>query len=188
MSMAGIKELRMTYSIGKLLGNGSYGKVYLATHKSNQEHKVAVKVINKTEMDDDDLESLKAEVEILQKVDHPNIVKYFETYDDSKNIYLVMEFCSGGELLDTISATKRNHEKVTAEAMEKMVRALIHIHASNITHKDIKPDNIMYDEAGNCKLIDFGLSQQTKTKDEKMDTIAGTPYFIAPEVLNGEYG
>lgn len=101
--MAGIKELRMTYNIGKLLGNGSYGKVYLATNKANPEFKVAIKVINKTDMDEEDLESLKAEVEILQKVDHPNIVKYYETYDDRTNIYLVMEYCPGGELLDVIT-------------------------------------------------------------------------------------
>jgi serine/threonine protein kinase len=99
-----------------------------------------------------------------------------------------MEYCSGGELLDVIANKKRNHERMTCEAMEKLVRALIHCHSSNITHKDIKPDNIMYDESGNVKLIDFGLSQQTKSTDEKMDTIAGTPYFIAPEVLNGDYG
>lgn len=93
----------MTYNIGKLLGNGSYGKVYLATNKANPEFKVAIKVINKTDMDEEDLESLKAEVEILQKVDHPNIVKYYETYDDRTNIYLVMEYCPGGELLDVIT-------------------------------------------------------------------------------------
>lgn len=161
MSMAGVKELRMTYAIGKLLGNGSYGKVYLAHNKSNPEHKVAIKVINKVEMDEDDLESLKAEVSILQKVDHANIVKYYETYDDRTNLYLVMEYCPGGELLDVITQTRRGHEKLAAEAMEKVIRALIHIHASNITHKDIKPDNIMYDESGEVKLIDFGLSQQT---------------------------
>jgi len=159
LSNAGINELRNTYQIGKLIGNGSYGKVYIATNRSNKEHKVAVKVINKVDMDEEDLESLKTEVSILQRVDHPNIVKYYETYDDTKNIYLVMEFCSGGELLDNITTKKKNHERLTCEAMEKIVRALIHIHSSNITHKDIKPDNIMYDEAGCCKLIDFGLSQ-----------------------------
>lgn len=77
---------------------------------------------------------------------------------------------------------------MAAEAMEKVIRALIHIHASSITHKDIKPDNIMYSEDGEVKLIDFGLSQQTTKQDDNMNTIAGTPYFIAPEVLNGEYG
>lgn len=86
-------------------------------------------------------------------------MKYFETYDDTKNLYLVMEYLTGGELLDSITTSKRNHEKVTAEAMEKIVRSLLHCHSLNITHKDIKPDNIMYDEAGQVKLIDFGLSQ-----------------------------
>lgn len=91
-------------------------------------------------------------------MDHPNIVKYYETYDDDKNIYLCMEYCSGGELLDVITTKKRNHELMTCEFVDKIVHALIHIHSSNITHKDIKPDNIMYDESGNVKLIDFGLS------------------------------
>lgn len=71
--------------------------------------------------------------------------------------------------------------------MERVSRALIHIHSMNITHKDIKPDNIMFSSDGTTKLIDFGLSQVTRSKGEKMDTIAGTPYFIAPEVIKGNY-
>jgi calcium-dependent protein kinase len=152
--------------MGEILGNGSYGQVFFAQNKSDKTHKVAVKVINKTNMDEDDLESLRTEVAILQKVDHPNVIKYFETYDDKSKIHLVMEYCTGGELLDTISSSNKNLEKTTANVMEKITRALIHIHSMNITHKDIKPDNIMFSAEGTVKLIDFGLSQITKYKDE----------------------
>ena len=158
LSNAGIKELRMTYQIGKLLGNGSYGKVFLATNKKDRSHQVAIKVIDKTDLDEDDLESLRNEVGILQKVDHPNIVKYYETYEDHNAIYLVMEFLNGGEILDTITSSKRNIEELVREVMEKMARAMIHINSMNITHKDIKPDNIMFQGDGTPKLIDFGLS------------------------------
>lgn len=149
---------------------------------------MAIKVIEKEGLDQEDLESLKTEVGILQKVDHPNVVKYFETYEDPEKIYLVMEYLNGGELLDTITKTKKNHEALVAEVMERMARALIHIHTLNITHKDIKPDNIMFSSDGTAKLIDFGLSQVTRYQGEKMDVIAGTPYFIAPEVIRGHYG
>jgi calcium-dependent protein kinase len=130
--------------------------------------------------------ALHQEVAILQTLDHPNIVKYYETYEDEKFIYLVMELCPGGELFEKLSANKTMNENMAAQAIEKNLRALIHCHKQNIVHRDIKPENIMYDSVGEVKLIDFGLAKQT-TGGQKLHTIAGTPYFIAPEVLGGSY-
>lgn len=188
LSNAGMAELRNTYQIGRLLGNGSYGRVYYAVNKKDKTHKVAIKVIEKLDLDADDIDSLKTEVGVLQKVDHPNIVKYYETYEDTSKLYLVMEYLSGGELIQTVMNSRKGPEVVVANVIEKMSRALIHIHTLNITHKDLKPDNIMFSTDGTPKLIDFGLSQITRYKDEKMDTVAGTPYFLAPEVIRGLYG
>ena len=86
----------------KVLGSGSYGKVFLAKNKKDPDFKCAIKVIKKTHMSEDDLLGLKREVSIMQQVDHPNIVKYYETYDDKKYIYLCMELCQGGELFQKI--------------------------------------------------------------------------------------
>ena len=86
----------------KVLGSGSYGKVFLAENRKDRSMKIAIKVIKKSHLHEDDLENLKMEVSIMQQVDHPNIVKYYETYDDFKFIYLCMEFCTGGELIQDV--------------------------------------------------------------------------------------
>lgn len=145
-------------------------------------------MVSKAKMDEDDLEGLKREVQIMTKVDHPNIVKYYETYQDPKTIYLVMELCTGGELFSRINETgKAMGEDELAKEMGKLLKALVHCHQAGIIHRDIKPENIMYGADGEIKLIDFGFAIQNKKKKTSMD-IAGTPYYIAPEVLTQEYG
>ena len=89
------------------MGSGSFGKVFLGENKADKELKVAIKVISKSKLSEEDIEALHMEVAILQKVDHPNIVKYYETYEDEKFIYLVMELCPGGELLEKLTDNKR---------------------------------------------------------------------------------
>ena len=124
----------------------------------------------------------------MQKVDHPNIVKYYETYDDKKFIYLCMELCSGGDLFESILKNgKPLKESDASKLMEKCLMALQHCHNQNIIHRDIKPENIVFGEDKNIKLIDFGFAIQQNKKKAEMD-IAGTPYYIAPEVLTGNYG
>ena len=98
-SKANVETLKALYEINmKVLGSGSYGKVFLAKNKKDATIQIAIKVIKKVNMSEEDLLGLKREVAIMQQVDHPNIVKYFETYDDKKYIYLCMELCRGGEL------------------------------------------------------------------------------------------
>ncbi len=177
----------MLYNIKNVLGSGSFGKVFLGENKADTSHKVAIKVISKSKLSEEEIESLHFEVAILQQVDHPNIVKYYETYEDEKFIYLVMELCPGGELIEKLSVNKSMTENMAAEAIEKLIRALIHCHKQNIVHRDIKPENVMYDSNNEVKLIDFGLAKQV-AENKTLHTIAGTPYFIAPEVLNGNYG
>ena len=118
-------------------------------------------MLNKIKLKDD-LDSIKEEVSILTKLDHPNIVKYYETYGDVKYMYLVMEYCSGGELFDKITAQKEKsfQEGEVANIMNKLLRAISHCHASGVVHRDIKPQNIMYGRDGEIKLIDFGLSKR----------------------------
>ena len=103
---SGVHELKQNYRIAsdtKVLGAGSYGKVFLSENIADPSFKVAIKVLNKAKLKDQ-LDSIKEEVKILTELDHPNIVKYYETYDDTKYIYLVMEYCPGGELFDRIAS------------------------------------------------------------------------------------
>jgi calcium-dependent protein kinase len=145
------------------LGQGAFGKVFLTHNKHNTNHKVAIKVMGLKKIKDE-LDAIKEEVAILTKLDHPNIVRYYETYEDDKNIYLVMEYIGGGELFDKIAQQKNQvFNEVTAyEYIYKLFGALNHMHAQGIVHRDIKPENIMIGENGELKLIDFGLSKRKK--------------------------
>jgi len=114
----------------KVLGSGSYGKVFLAENKKDKSIKIAIKVINKSGMSESDLQDLRQEVSVMQQVDHPNIVKYYETYDDKKYVYLCMELCQGGELLDKITKTNKSmSEKEVSHLFMKLFRALQHVHS-----------------------------------------------------------
>lgn len=146
-SKANVEALKNRYDINmKVLGSGSYGKVFLAEDKKDSS-KIAIKVIKKSGMSEDDLLGLKREVAIMTQVDHPNIVKYYETYDDKKYIYLCMELCSGGELFQRVVDTNQPmSEKEVSIQMAKLLRALQHCHSQDIIHRDIKPENIMFGE------------------------------------------
>ena len=179
------KKYKIDY---KCLGSGSFGKVFAAVDQNDSSIKIAVKVINKNGMSKDDLTALESEVAIMQQVDHPNIVKYFETYDDKKYIYLCMELLGGGELFQKVLESGHTmKEKEAAEVYEKILKAMLHCHSQNIIHRDIKPENIMYGSEGNIKIIDFGFALVSAAKKAELD-VAGTPYYIAPEVLTGKYG
>ena len=121
--------MKKQYNIDmKPLGEGSYGKVFKAHNKSDTSNVVAIKVINKHGMDKEDLLSINREVSIMRQVDHPNIVRYHETYDDVKYIYLIMELCQGGELFEQITKQEMLKEEDSAKYMIKLVKALHHCH------------------------------------------------------------
>ena len=134
----------------------------------------------------DELHLLKAEIEILRTVDHPNVVKIYETYMDETHFYIVMEYCEGGELFDHIMDGGKFSEQDAAKIISKVIGALQHMHELNICHRDLKPENIILERnTNNVKIIDFGLSTIVKEKD--LSTRVGTPYYVAPEVLRGKY-
>jgi calcium-dependent protein kinase len=128
------------------------------------------------------------EIGILSSLDHPNIIKYHETYQSAKYMYLVMEFCGGGELFDKLTSNNKTFSEASAaDIMETLFLAVNHCHHNKVAHRDLKPENIMYSESGKIKLIDFGLSKRQKGQGQ-LDTMVGTPYYVAPEVLEGRYG
>jgi calcium-dependent protein kinase len=153
---------------------------------------VAIKVLSKQNINLEKKAEIEAEIECLRKLDHPNIVKYYETYENDKYFYIVMEYCSGGELFTRITEiTKRDGhfcEKESAKIVFKILKAIAHCHANNIAHRDLKPENIMLTDNNNeLKIIDFGVAKKSKQISE-LETIVGTPYYLAPEVLQGDYG
>ena len=171
-----------------MLGAGAFGKVFHTQNKHDASFEVAIKVLDKVKLADS-INSIMNEVAILNALDHPNIVKYYETYNDEKFIYLVMEYISGKPLFEKIIEQPSNmfSEDQAAQYMRQLFQAINHCHAQEIVHRDIKPDNIMINANNTVRLIDFGLSKES-INQQRLKTIAGTPYYMAPEVINGSHG
>ncbi|KAK6589771.1 calmodulin-domain kinase 1 [Cryptosporidium xiaoi] len=176
------------YSITCMLGKGSFGEVLKCKDRvTNNEY--AVKVISKASAKNKDTSAILREVELLKKLDHPNIMKLFEILEDSTSFYIVGELYTGGELFDEIIKRKRFSEQDAARIISQVFSGITYMHKNNVVHRDLKPENILLEsKERDCdiKIIDFGLStffqQNTKMKDR-----IGTAYYIAPEVLRGTY-
>jgi calcium-dependent protein kinase len=119
-------------------------------------------VIDKKNMKREEIQAVMNEISILQEVDHPNIVRYLETFEERRFIYLVMESCPGGELFDSREIILKNGksftERQSCEIIKKCLSALNHCHKLNVIHRDIKPENMMFGKDGDIRLVDFGLA------------------------------
>ena len=186
-----MKDIRKEFKFVKPLGGGHFGTVRKAYRRSDKEpyHYFAVKSISIKNMTQKDYDDLVKEVDIISNLDHPNIIKFYETYHDECFFHIVMELCKGKEVFDNICNHGYLPEKKVQNIIFKVLLAIAHCHSRGITHRDLKPENILFESLkpdAEIKLIDFGLSRKY-SKDEKMHTILGTPYYVAPEVLKGEY-
>lgn len=132
--------------------------------------------------------TLNNEIKILKQLDHPNIVKLYEVYSDSSNIYLITEYLEGGELFDLILKSKHFNENIAAKIMKQLLSAICYCHSKKIVHRDLKPENLLITKANSyeIKVIDFGLSR-TFEAHKNMYSRMGTPFYIAPEVLKKKY-
>jgi calcium-dependent protein kinase len=156
---------------------------------TGHDRSVAIKSVSKEKVKGN-LMFLKRELDVMRAVDHPNLIKYYEAYEDEKYIHIVMELCTGGDLLDRIMALGSINERQVCVIMRKLLRAVMHLHELNITHRDLKPDNFLFaskDPESEVKIIDFGMSIQSYPLME-MTSFVGTPYYLAPEVITGGYG
>lgn len=182
-------EITKFYDVVKQLGKGSYGRVYQVKNKTTGEFR-ACKQLSKSNINN--LEKFNREIEILIKTDHPNIIKLYEVFEDSRFLYLIMEECTGGELfdriLDHIQKGKMYSEKDAANIFKQLMSAIAYCHSNQICHRDLKPENMLYstkEDNSLIKVIDFGLSRIVTEK--QMKTKVGTAYYVSPEVLNGNY-
>ena len=148
--------------------------------------KVAIKIIIKENLKEDELLGLQNEIDILTNVDHPNIVKLYEVFEDDNSYYLVMEQMPGGELFEAILQKEQFNEKEASDTVRPIIDAINYCHSLNIIHRDIKPENLLYStknpQTRIIKVSDFGLARFISA-DTLASTTCGTPGYVAPEIL-----
>ncbi|KAH8058777.1 serine/threonine kinase [Aureococcus anophagefferens] len=176
------------------LGTGAFSRVVKATKRmANNEagQAVAVKCITKTpDLKAEDIASLREEVAVLQSIEHPNIIKLYNFYEEKKMFYMVIELMEGGELFERIVKKTFYNEKEARDLIRILLDALAYLHHRHIVHRDLKPENLLLKSPYNdfdIKLADFGFAK--KVNGKSLDTQCGTPGYVAPEILKGaKYG
>lgn len=172
-----------SYNIIKTLGEGNFAKVKLATH-SLTGAEVAIKVIDKTQLDEKKLQKLYREVRIMKSLHHPHIIKLYEVIETKNTVFLVMEYCSGGELYDYLVVHGKMKEKDGRAKFRQILSAVSYCHKKQIIHRDLKAENLLLDKDLNIKIADFGFSN-VFDPESKLDTFCGSPPYAAPELFQG---
>ncbi|XP_078000999.1 MAP/microtubule affinity-regulating kinase 3-like isoform X2 [Glandiceps talaboti] len=172
------------YRLLKTIGKGNFAKVKLAKHLPTGKE-VAIKIIDKTQLNPSSLQKVHREVRIMKVLDHPNIVKLFEVIETDKTLYLVMEYASGGEVFDYLVAHGRMKEKEARAKFRQIVSSVQYCHQKHVVHRDLKAENLLLDGDMNIKIADFGFSNEF-TPGSKLDTFCGSPPYAAPELFQGK--
>ena len=183
--------LRNSYDFTKKIGKGNFGKVFQVRNKKTDKL-YACKKLSKLNINN--LIKFKQEINILMKMDHPNIIKLYEVFESENSLYLIMEECFGGELFDKILIRIDKNEMYSereACAIIKQIVAIEYCHNKGIAHRDLKPENLLYlkegDEEDNpLKIVDFGLSKKYDVQ-KHLTSKVGSVYYVAPEILDGNY-
>ncbi|TPX33232.1 hypothetical protein SmJEL517_g03808 [Synchytrium microbalum] len=223
------KQLLGEYSVGKTIGQGAFSKVKLGIHKATGQ-KVAIKIINKVEMEKQNspkqekkprkapdadkpdekpaspdkkkakdtkraessskkpssfLSHLQAEVQLIMRLDHPNVIKIYQVLDTEEECFVVMEYASGGELVDLIASKGHLTEKEARFYFRQIISAMDHCHLNGVVHRDLKLENILLDAQRNALVSDFGLGRTFTSNRELLNTFCGTPNYAAIELITG---
>ena len=175
------------YLIKNNLGEGTFGKVKLGIYLKSGE-KVAIKIISKKKLKEkNDQIHLKREIDLLQKLNHINIISVYEIFENIDNYYIVMEYCSKGELFNYIVSKRRLNEAEAAYFFYQLINGLEYIHSIGISHRDIKPENLLLTGNYILKIIDFGLSNYYNDNINKyLATPCGSPCYSSPEMVSGK--
>ena len=186
------RALRDCYEFTKNLGKGGYGKVFQVRNKKTGQL-YACKKLSKLNVNN--LIKFRREINILVKMDHPNIIKLYDVFESQNSLYLIMEECHGGELFDRIlkriESNEMYSEKEACEIIQQVMSAIEYCHKQGIVHRDLKPENLLYLREGPelnnpLKIIDFGLSQEINI-NKILSSKVGTAYYVSPEILQGKY-
>jgi serine/threonine protein kinase len=172
------------FDIGKPLGNGKFGKVYLAREKKTH-FIVALKVLFKNQLSKAGVEhQLRREIEIQAHLRHDNILRLYGYFFDQTRIYLILEFAAKGELYKELQKCRQFDEKRSAKYIKSLAAALDYCHAKHVIHRDIKPENLLLDLKGELKIADFGWS--VHAPHSRRTTLCGTLDYLPPEMIEGK--
>ncbi|KAA8520787.1 hypothetical protein F0562_014941 [Nyssa sinensis] len=188
------KNFGAKYELGKEVGRGHFGHTCYAKGRKGElrDHPVAVKIISKSKMTTAiAIEDVRREVKILKALSgHKHLVRFYDACEDANNVYIVMELCEGGELLDRILSRGGRYTEDDAKLIVVQILSVVAFcHLQGVVHRDLKPENFLFtskNEDADMKLIDFGLSDFIRP-DERLNDIVGSAYYVAPEVLHRSY-
>ncbi|KAJ7389482.1 SIK kinase 3 [Desmophyllum pertusum] len=172
------------YNIEKTIGKGNFAVVKLATHCFTKA-KVAVKIIDKSQLDQDNLKKIFREVQVMKMLDHRHIIKLYEVMETDRMLYLVTEYASKGEIFDHLVAHGRMSEKEARKKFVQIAAAVDNCHEQNVVHRDLKAENLLLDENFNIKIADFGFSNIFQ-EGKHLKTWCGSPPYAAPELFEGK--
>ncbi|CAI4226547.1 unnamed protein product [Auanema sp. JU1783] len=170
------------YRLGKELGSGNFSKVKLGVHVLTKE-KVAVKIMEKGKMDQKAQRLLAREIQSMEQMNHPNIIRLFECVDTLTRVHLILEYAGGGELYVFVHERGKLSETEAKPLYAQIVSAVSHMHSRNLVHRDIKAENVMFAAPGVVKLVDFGFSCLLPSALEPLSTFCGSPPYAAPELF-----
>ncbi|CAG9794611.1 unnamed protein product [Diatraea saccharalis] len=171
------------YELEKTIGTGNFAVVKLATHVITKT-KVAIKIIDKSRLDEDNLKKTFREIAIMKRLRHPHIVRLYQVMESTYTIYLVTEYAPNGEIFDHLVSRGRMPESEAARAFAQMVAAVGYCHANGVVHRDLKAENLLLDRDMNIKLADFGFSNEYSA-GSPLATWCGSPPYAAPELFEG---
>ena len=177
--------LESRWTLGKELGRGAFGRVVLGTNKTIAGKFAAIKIMSKQAMTEEDIAAACREIEIMRKLQHPNIVKFYDFFDEGGNLYVVLEYLKGGELFARVQKRDHYSEKDARDLVFILLSALKHMHDLGIVHRDLKPENLLMagESDADVKIADFGFA--TYAQDDTLTETCGSPAYVAPEVLTG---
>ncbi|XP_023800539.1 maternal embryonic leucine zipper kinase isoform X2 [Cyanistes caeruleus] len=179
------EEILKYYQLHGTIGTGGFAKVKLARHRLTGE-KVAIKIMDKLALQDD-LPRVKLEIDAMKDLSHQHICRLYQVIETPKKIFMVLEYCPGGELFDYIISKDHLSEEEARLFFRQIVSAIAYVHDQGYAHRDLKPENLLIDEEHNLKLIDFGLCAKPKGGlDYHLNTCCGSPAYAAPELIQGK--
>ena len=172
------------YKYGRLIGQGAFGKVNIGLNVLSG-RVVAIKSFNKDKLtiNSENMKKIMYETNLMQKLNHPNITKILEMFEDDKYILIIMEYINGGNLFSFVKKRRKLSEKIAKFLFRQIILGIKHIHSKNIVHRDIKLENILIDLNNRVKICDFGIGVILNSEDELLYDQCGTPMYMAPEII-----